>query len=106
MPDEFHGDETLLTSHEILVFSLLTMSIKMKVFNVMKPFMKLSLKLALLDGQTCREMHASSTESFRHQRRRPYSPADEMLVQKCILDLIFKFSASTVRCLHHTEKHN
>ena len=46
MPDEFHGDETLLTSHETLAFSLLAMSAKVMVFNVMKPFMKLPLRLS------------------------------------------------------------
>ena len=40
MPDEFHGDETLLTSHKIPSFSLLAMSAKMVVFNVIKLFIK------------------------------------------------------------------
>ena len=47
MPDEFYGDKTLVTSHETPFFSLLAMSAKMKVFNVMKPSMKLPLRLAL-----------------------------------------------------------
>ena len=47
MSDEFHGDETLLTSHETPPFSLLTMSAKLMVFNVMKLSMKLPLRLAL-----------------------------------------------------------
>ena len=47
MPDEFHGDETLLTSHETLAFSLLVMSAKMMVFNIMKPFIKFPLRLPL-----------------------------------------------------------
>ena len=47
MPDEFHGDEILLTSHETLAFSLI-MSAKVMVFNIMKPSMKLALRLALL----------------------------------------------------------
>ena len=46
MPDEFYGDETLLTFHEIPSFSLLAMSIKLMVFNAMKPSIKLSLTLA------------------------------------------------------------
>ena len=41
MPDEFYGDETLLTSHETSSFSLLVTLEKMKVFNVIKPSMKL-----------------------------------------------------------------
>ena len=36
MPDEFYGDETFLTSHETSSFSLLTMSAKVTVLNVMK----------------------------------------------------------------------
>jgi len=44
--DEFHGDETLLTSHETPYFSLLAMSAKMVVFNVIKLSIKLSLRLA------------------------------------------------------------
>ena len=43
--DEFYGDETLLTSHETPSFYFLAMSVKVLVFNVMKPFMKLPLKL-------------------------------------------------------------
>ena len=46
MPDEFHGDETLLTFYETLIFSLLAMSAKVIVFNVMKSSMKLPLRLA------------------------------------------------------------
>jgi len=42
MPDEFYGDETLLTSHEILSFSLLAMSAKLMIFNVMKLSIKLN----------------------------------------------------------------
>ena len=48
VPDEFHDDETLLTFHKTLLFSLLTMSTKLIIFNVMKPFMKFTLRLALL----------------------------------------------------------
>ena len=33
MPDEFHGDETLLTSHETSSFSLLVMLVKLMIFN-------------------------------------------------------------------------
>ena len=47
MSDDFHGDETLLTFHEISSFSLLVMSTKVKVFNVMKSYIKLLLRLAL-----------------------------------------------------------
>ena len=35
MSHEFHGDETLITSHETLVFSFLAVSTKMIVFNIM-----------------------------------------------------------------------
>ena len=47
MSDEFHGDETLLTSHETPSFSLLVILAKVMVFNVIKLFMKLPLRLAL-----------------------------------------------------------
>ena len=40
MPDEFCGDETLLTFHKILVFSLIIMSAKMMIFNSIKLSMK------------------------------------------------------------------
>ena len=43
--DEFYGVETLLTSHENSSFSLLIMSVKSIIFNVMKPFMKPPLRL-------------------------------------------------------------
>ena len=68
VPDEFHGDETLLTSHETLAVSLLVMSAKMMVFNVMKSFMKLLLRLVLpyLHQGSCR-------------RRRPRPPAVAVL---------------------------
>jgi len=47
MPDEFHGDETLLISHETLAFSLLVMPAKIMIFNIIKLSMKLPLRLAL-----------------------------------------------------------
>ena len=57
MSDEFHSDETILTSHETLVFSLLDTSAKLMIFNAMKPFMKLSLRLVsyflLPPGHAC-----------------------------------------------------
>jgi hypothetical protein len=46
VPDEFHGNKTLFTSHETPFFSLLAMSAKMIVFNTIKLFIKLPLKLA------------------------------------------------------------
>ena len=49
VPDEFHGDETLLTSHETPCFSLLATSAKLMTFNVMKP----PLRLALANGKQC-----------------------------------------------------
>ena len=45
MSNKFYGDETLLTSHKILSFSSLAMSAKLIVFNVIKPSIKLPLKL-------------------------------------------------------------
>ena len=45
MPDEFYGDETLLTSYETPSFSLLAMLVKLIIFNVMKPCMKLQIGL-------------------------------------------------------------
>ena len=41
----FYGDETLLTSHKTLTFPFLTMLVKVIIFNVIKFFMKLLLKL-------------------------------------------------------------
>ena len=49
MPDEFHGDKTLLTSYKISSFYLLTMSTKVIIFNIMKLSMKSPLSLALVD---------------------------------------------------------
>jgi hypothetical protein len=46
MPDEFHSDETLLTSHETTTFSLLATSAKLMIVNVMKLSMKPPLRLA------------------------------------------------------------
>ena len=46
MPDGFYSDETLIISHETLSFSLLTISAKLMIFNVMKSFMKFPLGLA------------------------------------------------------------
>ena len=51
MTDEFHGDETLLTSHETPSFSLLAMLAKLMIFNVMKLSMKPPLRLALAPEQ-------------------------------------------------------
>jgi len=45
VPDEFYGDETLLTSHETPSFSLLATSAKLMIFNIMKLFMKPPLRL-------------------------------------------------------------
>ena len=47
MPDEFHGDKTLLTFYETSSFSLLATSAKLMIFSVIKLSMKLSLRLAL-----------------------------------------------------------
>jgi hypothetical protein len=47
VPDEFHGDETLLTSHETPTFPLLATPANLMIFNVMKLFIKPPLKLAL-----------------------------------------------------------
>ena len=47
MPDEFHGDKTILTFHKTSPFSLLAMSAKVMIFNTIKFSMKLSLRLAL-----------------------------------------------------------
>ena len=47
MSDEFHGDETLLTSHEILSFSLLILLVYVIKFNVHDTLMTLSLRLVL-----------------------------------------------------------
>ena len=50
MPDEFYGDKTLLTPHETLSLFLIVMSAKLMIFNVIKPSMKLSLRLTLVSG--------------------------------------------------------
>ena len=47
MPDEFHGDKTLLTSHETLSFFLLSMSAKLMILYTMKPSIKPLLRLTL-----------------------------------------------------------
>ena len=49
MPDEFYSDETLLTSHKTLALSLLVMSAKVMVFNVMKLPLKLALERLMGD---------------------------------------------------------
>ena len=41
MPDEFYGDEILLTSHETSFLSLFAMSAQLMIFDVMKFFIKL-----------------------------------------------------------------
>jgi len=46
VPDEFHGDETLLIFYETAFFSLLAMSAKLMIFNVIKLSIKLPLRLA------------------------------------------------------------
>ena len=38
----FHDNETLLASHEITFFSLLLMSAKIMIFNIMKPPLRLT----------------------------------------------------------------
>ena len=45
VPDEFHSDETLLTSHKTPFFSLLAMSAKLMIFkkSSMKPLSRLAL---------------------------------------------------------------
>ena len=43
VPDGFHGDDTLLTFYETLSFSLLVMSAKLIIFNVMKSPLRLAL---------------------------------------------------------------
>ena len=60
MPDEFYGDETLLTSHKTPSFSSFAMSAKVMVFNVIKLCMKLPLRLAqerLAEGFSNREKY-------------------------------------------------
>ena len=53
MPDEFHGDKTLLTSHETPSFSFLVMTAKLIIFNVTKVSIKLPLRLALYKPIEC-----------------------------------------------------
>ena len=45
--DGFYGDETLHTFHKTSSFPLLAMSAKLMIFNVIKPYMKYLLRLAL-----------------------------------------------------------
>ena len=44
MSDKFYSDETLLTSHKTLFLSLLAMSIKLIIFNIIKPSRKFFIK--------------------------------------------------------------
>jgi len=46
VPDEFHGDEIFLTSHKTSSFFFLATSAKLIIFNVMKLYIKLPLRLA------------------------------------------------------------
>ena len=48
MLDGLRGDKTLLTFHETPSFDSLSLLAKLMVFNVMKSFMKLPLRLVLL----------------------------------------------------------
>ena len=61
MTDEFNGDETLLTFHETPSLSLLAISAKLMIFNVMKLSMKLPLKLALTKENLNIVAHIQST---------------------------------------------
>ena len=63
MPNEFYGNETLLISHETPAFSLLTMSAKLMIFNIMKSFIKLSLKLALSYRGVCTDERVGATKN-------------------------------------------
>ena len=47
MPDEFYGDETLITSHKITSFSILATSAKLAIFNIMKFYIKPPFKTGL-----------------------------------------------------------
>ena len=60
VPDEFHGNETLLTSHETPSFFLLAMSAKLMIFNIMKLSMKPPLRLECIPHQYYRISFASS----------------------------------------------
>ena len=62
MSDEFYGDKTLLTSHKTSPFSLLIMSAKLIIFNVMKLFIKFSLTLALTCHYLAQKSRASWSE--------------------------------------------
>jgi hypothetical protein len=48
VPDEFHGDETLLTSYEISSFSLLDMSARLMIFIIMKHSIKPPIETDLM----------------------------------------------------------
>jgi len=41
VPDEFYRDKTLFISYKTLLSSLLAISVKLMIFNIMKPLMKL-----------------------------------------------------------------
>ena len=49
MTDVFYSDEVLLKSHKTSSFSLLAVSAKLTIFNVMKLSIKFLLKLALIN---------------------------------------------------------
>ena len=59
MPDELYGDKTLLTFHETLAFSLLTMSAKIMILNVIK--LSIFIKTGLITTQI----------AFRYKMVRP-----------------------------------
>ena len=63
--DEFYGDKILLTSYETSSFSLLTMSAKVIVFNIMKLSIKFPLRLTL--GQFQWRFHEKFYNTKYHQ---------------------------------------
>ena len=71
MLDEFYGDETLLTSHETLSFSLLIMSAKLIIFNAMKPCMKLALRMASYCFTICKALGSSRPRTLQPTATRP-----------------------------------
>ena len=66
MSDEFHGDETLLTSHETPFFSLLATSVKLIIFNIIKLSIKSSLEHAEKRTEFYRWRQDSGTHGYMH----------------------------------------
>ena len=71
MPDEFYGDKIFPIFYETLFFSLLTISTKLMVFNIMKLFIKLMMDLVAGPSAAA---HVANLEWMRPARPRGGAP--------------------------------